>query len=129
MSELSRNPLNDLAEVEQATFALRVLGVGFSPDHMLQRRLFAYADAQRYRVGTNRQQLPVNAPRSPVDSYQRDGTMAIGNNAARRRAMSPTASRDLPLQARPAKPPLPLSGSADRHDSSRRRPKPARCSG
>ncbi len=56
-----------------------VPGVGLSPDRMLQGRVFAYADAHRYRVGTNHQQLPVNAPRCPVHSYQRDGAMAFGN--------------------------------------------------
>ena len=59
-----------------------VPGVGLSPDRMLQGRVFAYADAHRYRVGTNHQQLPVNAPRCPVNSYQRDGSMATGKPAA-----------------------------------------------
>jgi catalase len=49
---------------------------------MLQGRVFAYADAHRYRVGTNHQHLPVNAPRSPVHSYQRDGAMASGSNGS-----------------------------------------------
>ncbi|NON23258.1 catalase, partial [Klebsiella pneumoniae] len=76
--ELNRNPLNYFAEVEQAAFgpSNMVPGVGLSPDRMLQGRVFAYADAHRYRVGTNHQQLPVNAPRCPVNSYQRDGSMA-----------------------------------------------------
>ena len=43
---------------------------------MLQARLLAYQDAQRYRVGVNHNQLPVNAPRCPVHHYQRDGAMA-----------------------------------------------------
>ena len=48
-------------------------GIGPSPDKLLQGRLFSYADAQRYRIGTNFQQLPVNAPHCPVHDYQRDG--------------------------------------------------------
>jgi catalase len=42
---------------------------------MLLARLFSYADAHRARVGVNYQQLPVNAPQSPVNSYSKDGAM------------------------------------------------------
>ncbi|QOL49199.1 catalase [Massilia litorea] len=82
--ELNRNPLNYHAEVEQAAFspANVVPGMGYSPDKMLQGRLFAYHDAQLYRVGTNHQHLPVNAPRCPFHNQQRDGTMAINNGGA-----------------------------------------------
>ncbi|MDF7666361.1 catalase [Orbaceae bacterium ESL0727] len=75
--ELNRNPENYFAEVEQAAFAPSniVPGVNLSPDRMLQGRVFAYADAQRYRIGTNYQQLPINAPQCPVHNYQRDGAM------------------------------------------------------
>ena len=54
-----------------------VPGLGYSPDKMLQGRLFAYHDAQLYRVGTNHQHLPVNRPRCPFHNQQRDGAMAI----------------------------------------------------
>jgi catalase len=76
--ELNRNPVNYHAEVEQAALspANVVPGLGFSPDKMLQGRLFAYHDAQLYRVGTNHQHLPVNRPRCPVHHQQRDGSMA-----------------------------------------------------
>lgn len=76
--ELNRNVDNYFAETEQAAFSPSNLipGVGASPDKMLQARLFAYADAHRYRVGVNVNQLPVNAPRCPVHHYQRDGAMA-----------------------------------------------------
>ena len=79
--ELNRNPVNYHAEVEQAAFspANVVPGMGYSPDKMLQGRLFAYHDAQLYRVGTNHQHLPVNAPRCPFHNQQRDGAMAYGN--------------------------------------------------
>lgn len=76
--ELNRNVNNYFAETEQSAFSPSNLipGVGASPDKMLQARLFAYADAHRYRVGVNVNQLPVNAPRCPVHHYQRDGAMA-----------------------------------------------------
>jgi catalase len=56
--------------------------MGYSPDKMLQARLFAYHDAQLYRVGTNHQHLPVNRPRCPFHHQQRDGAMAIANGGA-----------------------------------------------
>ncbi|MDW2334654.1 catalase, partial [Vibrio sp. 1069] len=80
--ELNRNPENFYAEVEQSAFnpAAIVPGIGFSPDKMLQGRLFAYGDAQRYRLGVNHHQIPVNAPRCPVHSYHRDGAMRVDGN-------------------------------------------------
>ncbi|WP_288439212.1 catalase [uncultured Pseudomonas sp.] len=116
--ELNRNPLNYFAEVEQATFgpSNMVPGVGLSPDRMLQGRVFAYADAHRYRVGTNHQQLPVNAPRSPVHSYQRDGAMATGSYGSAPN-YEPNSYADAPKQSpRHGEPALALSGAADRHD-------------
>lgn len=82
--ELNRNPQNYHAEVEQAAFspANIVPGMGYSPDKMLQGRLFGYHDAQLYRVGTNHQHLPVNAPRCPFHNQQRDGAMALHNGGA-----------------------------------------------
>lgn len=76
--ELNRNPENYFAEVEQSAFSPSALvpGIGPSPDKMLQARLMSYADAHRYRVGNNYQQLPINKPRCPVMNYQRDGQMA-----------------------------------------------------
>ncbi|MDX2418546.1 MAG: catalase [Xanthomonadales bacterium] len=75
---LNRNVDNYFAETEQAAFAPSNLvpGISPSPDKMLQARLLAYQDAQRYRVGVNYNHLPVNAPRCPVHHYQRDGAMA-----------------------------------------------------
>ncbi len=76
--ELNRNVDNYFAETEQAAFSPSNLvpGMGASPDKMLQARLMAYPDAQRYRVGANANQLPVNSPRCPFHHYQRDGAMA-----------------------------------------------------
>jgi catalase len=73
---LNRNPANYFAEIEQATFAPSnfVPGIAASPDKMLMARIFSYADAHRYRVGTNHAQLPVNAPHAaPVNTYSKDG--------------------------------------------------------
>lgn len=80
--ELNKNPANYFAEVEQAAFnpGNIVPGIGFSPDKMLQGRLFSYGDAQRYRLGVNHQHIPVNAPRCPVHSYHRDGMMRVDGN-------------------------------------------------
>ncbi|MFE6667940.1 catalase [Streptomyces sp. NPDC057697] len=81
---LDRNPDNVFAEVEQAAFSPNnfVPGIGPSPDKMLQGRLFAYADAHRYRLGVNHTQLPVNAPRTAVvDNYGRDGLHATRNGS------------------------------------------------
>jgi catalase len=79
--ELNRNPENYHAEVEQVAFspANVVPGIGFSPDRMLQGRLFSYGDAQRYRLGVNHHQIPVNSPKAApqTNSYHRDGAMRI----------------------------------------------------
>lgn len=83
--ELNRNPENYFADVEQAAFNPThiVPGVGLSPDKLLQGRLFSYGDAQRYRLGVNHDQIPVNRPRCPMHSYHRDGQMRVdGNNGA-----------------------------------------------
>ena len=75
---LNKNPENYFAEVEQAAFGTGVLvdGLDFSDDKMLQGRTFSYSDTQRYRVGTNYLQLPINAPKTHVATNQRDGNMA-----------------------------------------------------
>lgn len=77
--ELNRNVDNYFAEVEQAAFSPSNLvpGITPSPDKMLQARLFSYPDAQRYRIGTNYNELPVNCPHATrVAHYQRSGAMA-----------------------------------------------------
>ena len=74
---LNRNPENYFAEVEQVAFGTGVLvdGLDFSDEKMLQGRTFSYSDMQRYRVGTNYLQLPINAPKKRVATNQRDGQM------------------------------------------------------
>ncbi|MFF7576806.1 catalase [Streptomyces sp. NPDC008061] len=91
---LDRNPDNVFAEVEQAAFSPNnfVPGIGPSPDKMLQGRLFAYADAHRYRLGVNHTQLPVNAPRTAaVDNYGRDGLHATRNGARHDKNFEPNS--------------------------------------
>ena len=80
--ELNRNPQNYHAEVEQAAFnpVNIVPGMGYSPDKMLQARLVSYPDAHRYRIGTNYEALPVNAPKCPMANYNRDGAMRFDGN-------------------------------------------------
>ncbi len=77
MMVLDRNPENYFAEVEQAAFcpAAIVPGIAFSADKLLQGRVFSYADTQRYRLGSNYLQLPINQPLTPVANNQRDGVM------------------------------------------------------
>jgi catalase len=74
---LNRNPTDHHAEIEQLAVepSNLVPGIGPSPDKMLLGRMFSYPDAHRYRIGANYNQLPVNAPRSPVHSYSKDGAM------------------------------------------------------
>ncbi|WP_279483638.1 catalase [Aureimonas sp. SK2] len=78
--ELNRNPDNYFTEIEQSAFnpSNVVPGIGFSPDKMLQGRLFSYPDAHRYRIGVHYESLAVNKPRSPVNHYNRDGSMPFG---------------------------------------------------
>jgi catalase len=78
---LDRNPTDNWAEIEQAAFepSNLVPGIGPSPDKMLLGRLFSYPDAHRARIGVNYNQLPVNAPKSPVHSYSKDGAMRYHN--------------------------------------------------
>ncbi|MBF8457506.1 catalase [Kaistella sp. G5-32] len=76
--ELNEIPNNFFAHVEQSTFSPSNLisGISFSPDKMLQGRLFSYPDAHRYRVGANSHLLEVNRCPFGFNNYQRDGAMA-----------------------------------------------------
>ncbi|MBB3118863.1 catalase [Pseudoduganella violacea] len=116
--ELNRNPLNYHAEVEQAALspANVVPGMGYSPDKMLQARLFAYHDAQLYRLGTNHQHLPVNAPRCPFHNQQRDGAMAIANGGAEQNYHTVEAGGSQPQGLGHGEPALALHGGAGRYD-------------
>lgn len=113
--ELNRNPVNYFAEVEQAAFnpANIVPGIGFSPDKMLHGRLFSYGDAQRYRLGVNHHQIPVNAPKSPVNSYHRDGQMRVDHNAGSTIGYEPNSYGKWQEQPEFKEPPLAIHGPAD----------------
>ncbi|NYT70475.1 catalase [Pusillimonas noertemannii] len=116
--ELNRNPENFFAEIEQAAFtpANVVPGIGFSPDKMLQARLFSYGDAQRYRLGVNHHQIPVNAPKCPFHSYHRDGAMRVDGNHGRITGNEPNAQGEWQEQPDFREPPLAIDGAADRWD-------------
>ncbi|NLN78693.1 MAG: catalase [Armatimonadetes bacterium] len=116
--ELNRNPENYFAEVEQAAFnpANIVPGVGFSPDKMLQGRLFSYGDAQRYRLGVNHHLIPVNASRCPFHSYHRDGAMRVDGNYGSTLGYDPNSYGEWQQQPEFAEPPLKLEGDAANWD-------------
>ncbi|KFB10825.1 catalase KatA [Nitratireductor basaltis] len=118
--ELNRNPENYFAEIEQAAFSPSnvVPGIGFSPDKMLQARVFSYADAHRYRLGTHYEALPVNAPRCPYHHYHKDGQMNFfgqktGNVDA---YYEPNSFGGAVEQPAAKEPPLKISGDADRYN-------------
>ncbi len=113
--ELNRNPENYFAEVEQSAFnpASVVPGIGFSPDKMLQGRLFSYGDAQRYRLGVNHQQIPVNAPRCPFHNYHRDGAMRVDGNHGSTIGYEPNSMAEWQEQPDFSEPPLSVEGAAD----------------
>ena len=119
--ELNRNPENYFAEIETAAFSPSniVPGIGFSPDRMLQARVFAYADAHRHRLGTHYESIPVNRPRNPVHHYHRDGQMNVYGGLA---SGNPDAyyepnSQGGPVEDKSAQePPLRISGDAARYD-------------
>ena len=115
--ELNRNPDNYFAEIEQAAFSPSnvVPGISFSPDKMLQARIFSYADAHRYRLGTHYEALPVNRPRCPVHHYHKDGQMRFFPNNPNPDAYYEPNSFSGPVE-RPdvAELPLPITGDADR---------------
>lgn len=112
--ELNRNPDNYFRDVEQAAFnpASIVPGIGFSPDKMLQGRLFSYGDAQRYRLGVNHHQIPVNAPKSATNSYHRDGQMRVDANAGSTIGYEPNSFGAWTEQPEFKEPPLKLYGDA-----------------
>ena len=112
--ELNKNPENFYADVEQAAFSPSNLvpGISVSPDKMLQARLFNYADAQRYRLGVNHHQIPVNAARCPVHSNHRDGTTRVDGNYGSTLHYEPNSFGQWQEQPQYAEPPLKINGDA-----------------
>jgi catalase len=120
--ELNRNPANYFADIEQAAFSPANVppGISFSPCKMLQARLFAYADAHRYRLGVNYERLPVNAPRgTSVHNYQRDGHMRFDDNGGMAPNYEPNSFGGPEARAAYAEPPLKISGDAARYEQKR----------
>lgn len=121
--ELNRNPENYFAEVEQSAFspANVVPGISFSPDKMLQARIFSYADASRYRLGVNFERLPVNCPHAVKvqNTYQRDGFMRFDDNGGGDPNYEPNSTGGPVEDPRYKEPPLKISGDADRYEQKR----------
>jgi catalase len=118
--ELDRNPENYFQEIELAAFSPSnvVPGISWSPDKMLQARIFSYADAHRYRLGTHYEALPVNRARCPVHHYHKDGPMRFfepltGNPDA---YYEPNSFNGPAQDKRFVEPPLKISGDAARYD-------------
>lgn len=116
--ELNKNPENYFADVEQAAFnpANIVPGIGYSPDRMLQGRLFAYADAHRYRLGVNHASIPVNAPRCPFHNHHRDGQMRVDGNGGGAPNYEPNSFENNIESKQHNEPPLGLHGDAYNYD-------------
>lgn len=92
-----------------------VRGIGLSPDKLLQGRLFAYGDAQRYRLGINHDQIPVNQAHCPVHSYHRDGFMRVDGNEGATKGYSPNSIGEWETQPAYNDPALKVSGNIDRY--------------
>lgn len=116
--ELNRNPENYFQDVEQAAMSPTniVPGIGFSPDKMLQGRLFSYPDAQRYRLGVNHHQIPVNRPQCPVRSFHRDGQMRVDGNYGSTIHYEPNSYGEWQEQPDVMEPPLKINGDATHWD-------------
>lgn len=114
---LNRNPENYFAEVEQAAFSPGNLvpGIGPSPDKMFQARIFAYHDTQRHRLGPNYHLLPINAPKSEMNSYQRDGAARLDDNGGSGPNYWPNSFGGPDPDPAMAVPPIEVSEVADRY--------------
>ena len=117
--ELNRNPSNYFTDVEQAAYdpSNIVSGISYSPDKMLQARIFSYADAHRYRLGGNYQKLPINqAKAASVNTYQRDGSMRFDDNGGSSVIYEPNSFGGPKQNPAYKEPPLKISGNADRYN-------------
>ena len=117
--ELNQNPHNYFQDIEQAAFAPAhiVDGIGYSPDKMLQGRLLSYPDAQRYRLGVNYEQIPVNRCPFAIHNYQRDGRMRVDGNGGENPNYFPNSFDDIEIDSFYKEPPIVLNGhTADWYD-------------
>lgn len=115
---LNKNPQNYFNEVEQAAFSPSniVPGIGFSPDKMLQGRIFSYPDAHRYRVGTNYHLLPINRARSEVNTYNVAGAMNFDEYKNKSAYYEPNSYDDSPKEDKNyLEPDLNLEAAAQRY--------------
>ncbi|HEA8264870.1 TPA: catalase [Campylobacter lari] len=115
---LNKNVQNYFNEVEQAAFSPSniVSGIGFSPDKMLQARIFSYPDAHRYRIGTNYHLLPVNRAKSEVNTYNVAGAMNFDTYKNGPAYYEPNSYDDSPKEDKSyLEPDLALEGSAQRY--------------
>ncbi len=108
--ELNKIPENYFRDVEQAAFAPAnvVDGIGYSPDKMLQGRILSYPDAQRYRLGVNFEQIPVNKCPFAVNNYHRDGMMRIDENGGSAANYYPNSFDEIFVDENYKQPPLQL---------------------
>ncbi|GGX13364.1 catalase [Aquimarina muelleri] len=118
--ELNKNPDNYFQYIENAAYSPSnvVPGIGFSPDKVLQARIFSYADAHRYRLGTHYEALPANAPISEVNHYHKDGAMRFFDNGN----TNPDAYYEPNTKGGPvedpsvAEPPMKIEGDVNRYE-------------
>lgn len=116
--ELNKNPENYFQEVEQASFSPSnvVPGISWSPDKMLQARIFSYADAHRYRVGTHYEILPINRPIVPVYTYHLDGSMNFATPSSSDGYYEPNSFGGPVENSMFLEPPFPADGDGDRYN-------------
>ncbi len=115
---LNENPKNYFNEIEQASFSPSnvVPGIGFSPDKMLQARIFSYPDAHRYRVGTHYEMLPVNRPIVDVNTYNADGSMNFEQRERTDAYYEPNSFNGPVEDKKYSEPQLEVGDIADRYD-------------
>jgi len=111
--ELNKISENYFRDVEQAAFAPAhvVDGISYSPDKMLQGRLLSYPDAQRYRLGVNYEQIPVNKCPYMVANYQRDGFMQVGDNGEASANYRPNSFDEIMVDETYKEPSMPLESN------------------
>ncbi|WP_044417095.1 catalase [Halarcobacter anaerophilus] len=116
--ELNRNPEHYFAEIEQAAFSPSnvVPGISWSSDKMLQARIFSYADAHRYRIGTHYEMLPVNRPRVEVNTYHADGSMRFDEPKGTDAFYEPNNFNGPIEDKQYVEPPFPVNGDGYRYN-------------
>jgi catalase len=116
--ELNRNPENYFTDIENAAYSPSnvVPGISFSPDKMLQARIFSYADAHRYRLGAHYESLPINRPKSEVAHYHKDGLMQYYVNRNTDAYYEPNSFGGPVADPSVEEPPLKISGDIARYE-------------